>query len=262
MTGTGCRLSREMKILPSMCDSAMRLSIPAALDIFQDTATLHADRFDIGPGGMERRNYFWIITKIRIHINRMPLMMDDVTACTWIQSPDRVSCERDFSITQENDVLAYGRSIWAVISRDTGRLVHMDGLYPEIDFSVAPPDDRSFLRINRKFDDAAAIGEYTVRSGDIDLGGHMNNVNYVRAMLGCFPSGELASMAIKELELNFISQTYEGETLRFVRRAAKAAGASGANSAAKTAGASDAAAAEIAAIGSDGKTVFTAAVLS
>ena len=218
MSEMGCSFSRAVKVLPSMCDGSSLLSIPAALDMFQDTATLHADHFEIGPEGMNRRNTFWVITKTRIHINRLPQMMDPVSVNTWIQAPERVSCERDYSITEGEEVLAYGRSIWAVISRDTGKLVHMDGLYPELDFNVAVPDDRPFLRLSKKFDGAEEIGSYHIRSVDIDLGGHMNNVNYVRAMLGCFSNEELAGMNICEIELNFISQSYEGDTLTFLRR--------------------------------------------
>lgn len=206
-----------------MCDGASKLSIPACLDVFQNMATLHADNFDIGPAGMRRRNYFWVITKIRLHIEKLPMMMDRIKASTWIQAADRASCERDFSINTENDeLLAYGRSIWAIISHDTGRLVHMDELYPELDFNVAPPDERPFLRMGKKFDEedseVRTIGTYKVRSVDIDLGGHMNNVNYVRAMLGCFSSAELDNLNIKEAEFNFISQTFEGETLEFRSR--------------------------------------------
>ena len=98
------------------------------------------------------------------------------------------------------------------------RLVHMDEIYPKVEFDVAPPDDRPFARINKNFDEAETIGEYTVRSVDIDLGGHFNNVNYVRAMLGCFSVEEIEAMNIKEMELNFIHQTYEGETLTYKSR--------------------------------------------
>ena len=250
MEQMGCKLSREITILPSMCDGDLRLAVAAALDVFQDTATLHADHFDIGPAGMERRNYFWIITKTRIHINRLPKMMERVTSSTWIQAADRASCERDFSIACGDELLAYGRSIWAVISRDTGRLVHMSGLYPDdIEFDMVPPDDRPFLKLGKKFDDAEPLGEYTVRSVDVDLGGHMNNVNYVRAMLGCFSTEEIEKMDIRELEVNFISQTYEGETLRFVKRTP-------APDAAADAGASIV----IGALSREGKAVFLASI--
>ncbi|MBE6040617.1 MAG: hypothetical protein E7219_06610 [Clostridiales bacterium] len=241
MTDTGCSLTRKIKVLPSMCDGGSRLSVAAALDMFQDTATMHADLFDIGPAGMERRRSFWIITKTRINISRMPKMMDEVSVSTWIQAAERVSCERDFSINDGGETLAYGRSIWAVISRESGRLSHLDTMYPNIDFDIAPPDDRPFLKIGRKFDDADVIGEYTVRSVDIDLGGHMNNVNYVRAMLGCFTSEQLTEMQIREIEVNYISQTFEGENLIFKCRHT----ASGL---------------EIGAVDKDGKAHFTAAI--
>ena len=235
----GCRLDRPVKVLPSLCDGDSKLSIPAAFDLFQNTATLHADHFDIGPEGMERRNYFWVITKTRMHFNKMPEMMDDVVFSTWIQAAERASCERDFSMTADDETLLYGRSIWAVISRDTGRLVHMDTLYPVIDFEVPPPDDKPWVRMSKDFSEAETIGEYTVRSIDIDLGGHMNNVNYVRAMLGCFTTEELAGMDISEIEVNYVSQTREGETLTFRRREKDGA-------------------TEIGALSPDGKTMFMA----
>lgn len=215
MTDIGCKLSRDIRILPSMCDRREKLRIADALDIFENSATLHAENFEIGPVGMDKRNYFWVITKIRIHVNRMPDMMSKVESNTWIQEADRARCERDFSFTQNGEQLIYGRSIWAIISRDTMRLVPLAEIYPKIDFDVAPPDDKPFAKINKNFDDAEVIGSHTVCSSDIDLGGHFNNVNYVRAMLGCFTCDELEEMNITELELNFISQTYEGETLTF-----------------------------------------------
>lgn len=247
MNEMGCKMTRDLKILPSMCDADSRLGIAAAMDIFQDTATLHADHFDIGPEGMKRRKYFWVITKTRIHINRMPEMMEDVQASTWIQAAERASCERDYSISKGDELLAYGRSVWAVISRDTGKLVHMNELYPELDFNVAPPDDRPFLRLSRKLENAEEIGRYTVRSVDIDLGGHMNNVNYVRAMLGCFASSEIREMNISEVEVNFISQTYEDETLSFICRKTEADDEGRIK-------------AEIAAINKEGRAVFTASI--
>ena len=94
----------------------------------------------------------------------------------------------------------------------------MADFYPDPDFSIAPPDDRPFTRMGKNFDGAEQIGEYRIRSVDIDRGGHMNNVNYVRAMLGCFSCAQLAEMDIKELDMQFLLQCYEGETIKFVKR--------------------------------------------
>lgn len=216
MNRTGCSFSRDIIILPSMCDGNSRLSIPAAFDLFQDTATLHADRFDIGPAGMNRRNYFWIISKTMMRFNRLPVMMDHVEARTWIQPADRAKCERDFAVFSEDEPLLMCRSIWAVMSHETGRLVPMAGLYPgDVEFKEPVPDGMEFKKIGKDFEGTGIIGEYTIRSADIDLGGHMNNVNYIRAMLGCFSTEEIMSMDIHDIEVQYILQSYEGETLTF-----------------------------------------------
>lgn len=214
----GCRYTRDIIITPSMCDGSSMLSIPAAFDMFQDMATLHANHFEIGPDGMNRRNYFWVISKTAMHIHRLPSMMDAAQERTWIQPADRAKCERDFALYAGDECLFELRSIWAVMSHDTGRIVPLAGLYPELDFDIAPPENIEFSKMSKNFDEAEEIGTYTIRSVDIDLGGHMNNVNYIRAMLGCFSTEELASMNITDIEVQYISQSYEGETLTFMKR--------------------------------------------
>lgn len=221
MSEVGCKYTLDMIVLPSMCDGNSRLSLTACLDIFQDVATLHAENFEFGPKGMNKRNYFWVITKIRLHIERLPEMMDRIKASTWIQEADKVSCERDFSITDEDGrLLAYGRSIWAIISHDTGRLVPQSELFPDIVCDVEPPDDRPFVKMRRKFDEddpsVRVLGSHVVKSVDIDLGGHMNNVKYVRAMLGCLTNRQIEELNIKEIDMQFMSQCYEGETITFM----------------------------------------------
>ena len=239
MSDKSCKFTKDIKILPSMCDDTSMLGIASVFDIFQDYATLHADMHDIGPEGMHRRKTFWVITKTRININRLPIVMDDVEINTWIQPADRASCERDYSITMDGETLVYGRSIWAVVSRETGRLVPMKELYPVVDFNEPRPDEKPFAKVHKHFEEAEELGSYTVRSTDIDIGGHMNNVHYIRAMLNCFSTSEIKDMGIKEVEVNFISQTYEGETLRFKSRRTDAG-------------------LEIGAVNKDDKTVFVA----
>ena len=215
MSEMGCRYSRDVMILPSMCDSYSKLSIPAAFDMFQNMATLHADHFDIGPAGMNRRNYFWVITRIVMHFDRMPSMMDMTEMLTWIQPADRAKSERDFALYAGDEKLFEGRSIWAVMSHETGRLVPMAGLFPDhIEFDEPAPE-LPLSKIGKDFDGCEEIGRYTIRSVDIDLGGHMNNVNYIRAMLGCFTTEKIRELNIKDMEVQFVSQSYEGSTITF-----------------------------------------------
>ena len=218
MSKVRCSREVELRAMPSMCDENSLMSIPAILDMFQDVAGIHADSVGIGALELEEKGLFWIVSKIRLRIFRRPFVEEIIDAVTWIQPADRATCERDWSISKDGETLAYVRSIWAALRRDNGRPAHMADFYPDSDFTIAPPDDEPFTRMKKSFDDAEPLGEYKIRSVDIDRGGHMNNVNYVRAMLGCFTCAEIAEMDIHDLDMQFLQQCYEGETIRFVKR--------------------------------------------
>ena len=218
MSKVECSRTIELRAMPSMCDENSLMSIPAILDMFQDVAGIHAESVGIGALELEERGLFWIVSKIRLRINRRPQVQEMFDAVTWIQPAERVSCERDWALRKGDEQLAYVRSIWAALKRENFRPGLMSDFYPDSDFDIAPPDDIPFTRMSKNFDGAELIGEYRIRSVDIDRGGHMNNVNYVRAMLGCFTCAQLAEMDIRELDMQFLLQCYEGETVRFVKR--------------------------------------------
>ena len=232
----------DTMVMSSMCDENSYMSIPAIMDAFQDIAGIHASGVDTGAFELEEIGLFWVVSKMRMVINRRPLVGEETQLSTWILPSDKIVCERDCAIKKGNEMLAYCRCIWAALRRDNGRPEPMASFYPYPDEELQPPDDRPFKRMSRGFDDAEEIGSYTIRSVDIDRGGHMNNVNYVRAMLGCFSCEEIKEMNISEIDMQFQLQCYEGETIRFVKRP------------------SDTAKMEIGAINADGKTAFMAAI--
>ncbi len=201
-----------------MCDEKSRMSIPAMLEMFQDVAGIHADSVGIGALTLEEKGLFWIVARIRLRINSRPMVQEMIQTSTWIQPAERVTCERDWDISKDGEQLAYVRSSWATLRRKDFKPGFMSEFYPDADFTMAPPDDIPFTRMSKKFENAEPLGEYKIRSVDIDRGGHMNNVNYVRAMLGCFTCAQIEEMDIKELNLQYIQQCYEGETIKFVRR--------------------------------------------
>ena len=221
MSKVECSRTIEMRALPSLCDDTSRMSIPGFLEMFQDVAGIHADSIGMGALALEERGLFWIVSKIRLSISRRPVVQETFDAVTWIQPAEKVVCERDWAISKDGEQLAYVRSIWAALRRDSFKPGLMADFYPEPDAAIAPPDSLPFTRMSKRFDGAEPLGEYRIRSVDIDRGGHMNNVNYVRAMLGCFTCDQIDEMDIKELDMQFILQCYEGETIHFVKRASQ-----------------------------------------
>jgi len=99
------------------------------------------------------------------------------------------------------------------------RPVKVEEVYPEglelLKEEVLP---EPFTKISEDFKGCRKLGDYRIRSVDIDLGGHMNNVAYIMAMFGMLSSEEITSMSISDIEVCYRRSCYENETLEFYIR--------------------------------------------
>lgn len=215
-----CRFDKPYRIGPSDCDHTARLSIPAAFDLFMDMAAEHAEDLGIGASFMMKNNKFWLTAKTRVKFLRRPFMMENVMLSTWPLMPRGVQEIRDYSISSaDGKVIAFGKTQWAVLDTKTGSLVKIQDLFDEEwELETDAVLDEPFARVSEDVTDCEEIGTYKVRSNDIDLGGHMNNVAYVRALMNAFGTAELDAMKISDMEICYKNSCFEGDILTFYRR--------------------------------------------
>ena len=213
------QLSRDLTILPSVCDAQMKLSIPDLFAQFMDIATLHAEQLGVGANALFARGLFWLTVKTKVRILRRPRMLETVTLSTRPLVPEKVRAVREYRLSRGEELLAEGKTEWAVIGVADGKLRPMREVFPaELELAQAPAYAAPFARIRPDFSEAEALGSYTVRATDIDLGGHMNNIAYLRAILGLLSGEELKTLPQGELEIVFRSPCFEGEVLSVRRR--------------------------------------------
>ncbi len=213
---------RELLVLPSVCDAAGRLGIPDIFGAFMDIAAIHAELLGVGLDAMAARDRFWLTVKTRVDFFRRPRMGESVTLRTWPEAPEHLRCHRSYELRKGEELLAAGKTEWAVLNTKTNALVPIEDVYPaglrfEQPTAIAEP----FARIPARFGEEERFGAYRVRSTDIDVGGHVNNVAFVRALLGGFSNEELKALRPKRLEVIYRASCYEGEELALYRRPAQ-----------------------------------------
>ena len=214
-----CTYSRQLTILPSMCDLEGRLGVPNAFALFMDIATEHAERLGVGMNALMPQGLFWLTVRVKARFHRRPGMTETVTAVTWPETPERSRCNRDYVIEKDGVVLVEGRTEWMIMNMKNGRLMPTDRVFPQ-DLDI---DDRRvlndpFLRLTDDYPNAEEIGAYTVKSTDIDVGGHMNNTAYMRVLVGAFTSQQWKEMNVREIEAAYRSPCFEGNVLKIQRR--------------------------------------------
>ncbi len=213
------RYCTAFTLLPGFCDHTARLGYAEAFTICQDLATQHAFELGVGVWDMAKRNLFWLTVRTRLRFLDRPRMMDKLTLHTCPIKPDALRGLRDYRIERDGKTMVLGTTEWAVLDTGSGKLRRMQGVFPDWVVPVEQSqDERPFLRISPDFSEGRLLGSHRIGSNDIDLGGHMNNVAYLRAFLGLFSTKELDSLPIREIELSFRSSCYEGDELRYYTR--------------------------------------------
>lgn len=206
---------KELIVGPSLCDYAGALGMPDTFAVFMDLAAEHAETLGVGLEAMTKAGLFWLTVKTRVHFYRRPRMGETITAETWPMAPDRLRCIRNYTLSAGDELLAAGKTEWMVLNRNTGRLQPTAELFsPELVFSDRETVPEAFAPV-RPHAPETVLGDYTVRSTDIDVGGHMNNVAYLRAFAGLLPVERWNALPCRVVDISYKAQCFEGERLEF-----------------------------------------------
>lgn len=211
----------EHTILTSLCDAQGKLSVSRLFDLFMDMAADHAARLGVGYYDMLERRCYWVAVRTRVRIHRRPRLGETITAETWPGKPGLAKSDRFYRLAAGEELLAEGRTEWGAQDIDTGAVRRTDsfGFPMDLDFREERLCPEPFTRFrDGDFSDGGDVCRYTVRSTDIDVGRHMNNVAYIRMLLGTFSTEEQEAMDISEVEISYRRGCFEGEELQIVRR--------------------------------------------
>ena len=213
------KLTKNITILTSQCDHTASLSIPAVFSLFMDLASEHGTMIRLGADDLAEKGLFWLTVKTKVKVYQRPKLMEKVTAETWPEKPGKIRCNRYYRLCSGDAVCAEGKTEWAMIHKDTGKLCALAEAYPE-DMEHCPEVvcENPYARISENFTDCEILDNYRVRSTDIDLGQHMNNSAYIRVFFGALSCNEWESLDIKEIDVIFRSPSFEGEILTICKR--------------------------------------------
>lgn len=214
--------TKDMIVDPSICDASGALGHASIFALFQDIASEHAEQIGVGSAAIAARNVFWLTVHTRVQFFEKAHMMQRLTAFTWpgFCSPNDRRCFRYYRLTNQDRLIALGKTEWTIINTKTRRLCPIsDSGFPETflyaEETVCP---EPLTRFSDDFTDDDAVYTHIIRASDTDFGGHMNNVSYVRVLLDSFTAKELTEMSIHELEIHFSTPCYEKEQLTIYRK--------------------------------------------
>ena len=177
--------------------------------ITEGMATLQIDGLTV----KKKYNAFWVFTKNRIKIFNKAAWGEALTIQSFITNVSLVKLDIDTVLKKsDGSIVAYSRCEMCPLDAATGRIKRTSAVgVNETVVAEKPLMDVNF----EKFEEGnlPLIETVTVRSTNVDYSNHCNNVEYLRFILNTYTVTELVNEPIKEIEVNYVNQSYEGDTL-------------------------------------------------
>lgn len=197
------KLSVKMTLYNSYFDINDNLTPRSILSIFQDVASIHAEDIGVGYKSMLDKNLYWILTRIKYDIIKMPKINEIVTIETWPHKKGRIDFDRDMKILNQNgEVLIVATSKWCVIDtvkrmlQRTDNVIYSGECIDEVNYN------ESFTKISLPNDDLKYKYDYDVKFSDLDHNKHMNNTKYSDII-----TNVVISKCFNHFEINYINET-------------------------------------------------------
>ena len=212
--------NREIYIASSLCGAEPKMDLYHSFLLMQDCFSeylhlLNCDNVRI----REEFSHYWVILRSRITLGDMPAWDDTSRAHTVMVRRSALFVELETELThRDGSLVALGRQQLCVLNIADHKPCKLDFL-PEL-FAQPPAQAKDPSRWAGAFDpktEEEPVYQMQIRSQDVDSNGHMNNIAYVRAMLGAYSVEELNSRPIAQAEVQYINESYENNRLSVMR---------------------------------------------
>jgi len=195
------------------CRPDGNIKMTSLMQCLQETAAQHAEQLGFGFGRLNKINSYWVLSNIRIEIDRLPKWNDEVNVKTWPSGYNRVIATREFVGRDQNGCeLFRAGSQWMILDKSSSRpknLFHLDLNLPK---TGAKALSGKLVRLEPQ-DDYNRTDRISVPYSSIDLNGHVNNTEYVRWCIDALRKAFKFAGEIRSMHATYLSEVFEADEL-------------------------------------------------
>lgn len=193
------------------CDATGRLSVPALMNLMQESANRNAIDYGIGIADLANQGFGWMLMRFNLRMHHYPHYGQTIRLLTYPTAVEKYFIYRDFRVlANDGTLLADASSTWLVFSTEKRAMVPL----PDFIRSVSVPTTTEPLPKLPSKPDFQAISwqptdEKRVSVGwfSIDQNQHVNNVAYVQWLLESVNETTLQSREIAEIDLVYRTES-------------------------------------------------------
>jgi medium-chain acyl-[acyl-carrier-protein] hydrolase len=212
----------ELALKSYEVDCTGRLKLSALFNYFQETAGNHATHLGVGYEVLRKLGYFWVLSRAKVHINRLPAWGETVSLLTWPKGQDGLLFVRDFRMMSNNNgTLLTGSTGWLLLD-----IEHNKPHFAEVLPVVLPANEHGHaieepLRKLKPVQDGVLKYERKVMVSDLDVNYHVNNARYIDWIMDCLDLQQVTSQSVRTLQVNYVGEAFLGDVVGLLSREAQ-----------------------------------------
>lgn len=193
-------------------DPQLTARLPTLCGFMQEAAYHHAEHFGLGLTHLQPMNMAWVLSRMRLEIERLPKWGETVMLRTWPSGRDRLFYYRDFELKDsEGATILLASTAWFIIDYKK-----RERITPEWWTNSTLPIGRKIF--GSKLTRLKACGcesgaTVPVNYGDLDLNGHVNNVRYIEWILNSLSLEFHQSHTLQSLDVNYLAEAVYGREI-------------------------------------------------
>lgn len=204
----------KYRIEPQYVDFTDRVSVSSICDLVLHAAGEDAHMRGFGIDALADNNYGWVLSRMAIELDYMPVEYSEFTLYTWISDYNRLSSTRNFSLV-DGEGREFGRAVsqWCMIDYATRMPVDMNTMAKAHEGNMvdAPSPCERPRRIGVVTSEP--IVEHRVVYSDIDFNRHMNTMRYIDIIFDTLPIDIPEQLNAFRLDMNFMKEARYGDNL-------------------------------------------------
>lgn len=198
--------SKDWEINFTQCAPNGFLKYTDLCNVLQLTAAAHSEIGGISFTDMQEFDQAWVLSRMRVEINKLPKSGDVVTVKTWIHSLENSRSIRALEMYVNGEKIAGSETLWVVFNTKKRRpealalpFEHFE-LYQEKRATL-----KNFSKINFAHE-KEIVFEKKVFLSDLDIVNHVNNVKYLEWCLDLVDPKLILNQKIESFEMNFLKE--------------------------------------------------------
>ena len=212
--------SYPVHVEPFHVDFTGRIFLGVLGNHLLNAAGNHSQRRGWGIGSLNENHYTWVLSRLCIEMEEMPMQYEDIEIRTWVESVMRLFTNRNFSILRSDGTpCGYARSVWAMIDMETRKPCDLLSLYDGdiLRYVVEPEENVCPIQGHGRlvFREARLARTLDTYYSDVDINGHINSIKYIEHILDLFPRERYERQMVRRLEIAYKAESYLGDRLSF-----------------------------------------------